>query len=140
MKEIDIRSGEKPCYTYTCKNTYPDPHGALAVPRYCSECQSMLSSHETACKEIGVQPWDETFVLFRAGVFVGRKQAEQPAKAEQQVDLAYEIEEAINVWLDFNPDRYLEVDEYRANLVARIIERAELLSIHLAKASTKPPT
>jgi hypothetical protein len=61
---------EPSCYTYTCKSkTGLMPVGTV---KYCSDCHSMLALHDVACEVIGVQPWDETFVIFRAGVIAGR--------------------------------------------------------------------
>lgn len=62
------------CYTYTCRGvvTNPDPVGKA---RYCDECRDMLDAHDAACEEIGIEAWDETFVVFRAGVLFARKNA-----------------------------------------------------------------
>jgi len=62
------------CYTYTCEKTVPPPLDS-GKAEYCPECKEMLAPHEEACKEMGIEPWDETFVIFRAGVLAERKQA-----------------------------------------------------------------
>ena len=71
MKEIGIVDGKQTCYTYTCKNITQGlmPSGKA---EYCSECRAMIAPHEAACKEIGVESWDETFVVFREGAWAER--------------------------------------------------------------------
>ena len=53
------------CYTYVCSNTTNLMPSGKA--EYCEECFAMIEPYEKACNELGIEPWDETFVVFRAG-------------------------------------------------------------------------
>lgn len=74
------------CYVYTCKSTsnlQPMEKGDKTL--FCADCCVLWKEHDAACKKIGIDPWDETFVVFRAGALAER--ARNPGRPVEIVPL-----------------------------------------------------